>query len=213
MAYNLIIYDDNDRLRNTLEALLTESSGFVVKASFNHCDQALEQIQANYPDLIIMDIDMPGIGGINGVSLIKGTFPEIRIVMHTVFEDDEKIFDSLCAGADGYLLKSTNPLKLVQSLHELMEGGASMSPFIAQRVLRFFRESRKVSHEFHLTKRELEVLAWLVKGHSYKMISQQCQISIDTVKKHLQNIYHKLHVSCATEAVAKAIRHKIIPLD
>lgn len=213
MAYNLIIYDDNDRLRQTLETLLTDSSGFVVKASYNHCDQALAQIRENYPDLIIMDIDMPGIGGINGVSLIKEAFPEIRIVMHTVFEDDEKIFDSLCAGADGYLLKSTNPLKLVQSLHELMEGGASMSPFIAQRVLRFFRESKKVSHEFNLTKRELEVLSWLVKGHSYKMISQQCQISIDTVKKHLQNIYHKLHVSCATEAVAKAIRHRIIPLD
>lgn len=213
MAYNLIIYDDNDRLRHTLEALLTESSGFVVKAAYNNCDYAIEQIQENYPDLIIMDIDMPGIGGIRGVSLIKEAYPEIKIVMHTVFEDDEKIFDSLCAGADGYLLKSTNPLKLVQSLHELMEGGASMSPFIAQRVLRFFRESKKVNHQFNLTKRELEVLSWLVKGHSYKMISHQCQISIDTVKKHLQNIYHKLHVSCATEAVAKAIMHKIIPLD
>lgn len=213
MAYNLIIYDDNDRLRHTLEALLTESSGFVVKASFSNCDHAIEQIRQNYPELIIMDIDMPGIGGISGVSLIKEIFPEIKIVMHTVFEDDEKIFDSLCAGADGYLLKSTNPLKLVQSLHELMEGGASMSPFIAQRVLRFFRESKKINHQFNLTKRELEVLSWLVKGHSYKMISQQCQISIDTVKKHLQNIYHKLHVSCATEAVAKAIMHKIIPLD
>lgn len=213
MAYNLIIYDDNERLRHTLEALLTESSGFVIRGSYNNCDNAIEQIHDNYPDLIIMDIDMPGIGGICGVSQIKHGYPEIKIVMHTVFEDDEKIFDSLCAGADGYLLKSTNPLKLVQSLHELMEGGASMSPFIAQRVLRFFRESKKVNQQFHLTKRELEVLSWLVKGHSYKMIGQECQISIDTVKKHLQNIYHKLHVSCATEAVAKAIMHKIIPLD
>lgn len=213
MAYNLIIYDDNDKLRHTLEVLLTESAGFVVKASYNNCDHAIDQIRENYPELIIMDIDMPGIGGINGVSLIKEEYPGIKIVMHTVFEDDEKIFDSLCAGADGYLLKSTNPSKLVQSLHELMEGGASMSPFIAQRVLHFFRESKKVNHQFNLTKRELEVLAWLVKGHSYKMISHQCRISIDTVKKHLQNIYHKLHVSCATEAVAKAIMHKIIPLD
>ncbi|WP_241237840.1 response regulator [Pseudoflavitalea rhizosphaerae] len=213
MAFNLIIYDDNDRLRHTLEALLTESSGFVVKASYSNCNDAIEQIRENYPELIIMDVDMPGIGGINGVTLIKEVYPEIKIVMHTVFEDDEKIFDSLCAGADGYLLKSTNPLKLVQSLHELMEGGASMSPFIAQRVLHFFRESKKINQQFNLTKRELEVLTWLVKGHSYKMIGKQCQISNDTVKKHLQNTYHKLHVSCATEAVAKAIMHKIIPLD
>ncbi|SFH33862.1 response regulator [Pedobacter insulae] len=213
MAYNLFIYDDNDRLRHTLEALLTEASGFVVKTSFGNCDHAIEQIRENYPDLIIMDINMPGMGGINGVTLIKELFPEIKIVMHTVFEDDEKIFNSLCAGADGYLLKSTNPLKFVQSLHELMEGGASMSPFIAQRVLHFFRESKKVNHQFSLTKRELEVLTWLVKGHSYKMIAGECSVTIDTVKKHLQNIYHKLHVSCATEAVAKAIMHKIILLD
>lgn len=213
MVYSLIIYDDNDRLRRTLEALLTETSGFSVKASYNNCDHVIEHIQEHNPELIIMDIDMPGIGGINGVAAIKEIYPEIKVVMHTIFEDDEKIFDSLCAGADGYLLKTANPMKLIQSLHELMEGGASMSPFIAQRVLRFFRESKKVNRQFNLTDRELEVLAWLVKGHSYKMIGNQCHITIDTVKKHLQNIYHKLQVNCATEAVAKAITHKIIHLE
>ncbi len=213
MLCNIIIYDDNERLRKTLEVLLSEVPGFTVKSSYNNCDHAIENIQENYVDLVIMDIDMPGIGGIRGVTNIKEKFPEIKIVMNTVFDDDNRIFDSICAGADGYLLKNTNPLKFVAYLQDLMEGGSSMSPFIAQRVLSFFRESRKVKNDFNLTARELEIIGWLVKGYSYKMIAHACGVTIDTIKKHLQNIYHKLHVNCATEAVSKAISHKIIRLD
>lgn len=212
MNYNLVIYDDNEKLRQTLELLL-EASGFNVKGSYSHCDDVIKNIQNQGIDLVIMDINMPGIGGIKGLQKLKEDFPDVKVVMHTVFDDDERIFQCICSGAEGYLLKNTNPIKFIQLLQETMEGGASMSPFIAQRVLGHFRESKKIKDQFNLTARELEILSWLVKGYSYKMIANECSITIDTVKKHLQNIYHKLHVNCATEAVAKALVHKIIQLD
>lgn len=213
MSTALILYEDNTRLRQSMELLLSEASGYTVTGSYPNCDRVVEDIEACKPELVIMDIDMPGIGGIEGVKRIKEHYPEIKVVMHTVFDDDNRIFDSICAGADGYMLKNTAPLKLIQSLQELMEGGVAMSPFVAQKVFQFFRNNNKAKEEFHLTVREKEILELLVKGNSYKMIADKTTISIDTVKKHLQNIYHKLHVNCGTEAVAKALRHKIIQLD
>jgi DNA-binding NarL/FixJ family response regulator len=213
MAISLIIYEDNARLRQSLELLLGEGSGFVVSGSFPDCDDAQRQVETLGPDLVVMDIDMPGIGGIEGVRRIKSAFPQVKVVMHTVFDDDNRIFESICAGADGYLLKNTSPLRLIQSLQDLAEGGAPMSPFIAQKVFQHFRTQNQASETFDLTNREKEILEHLVKGSSYKMIADKCSVSIDTVKKHLQNIYHKLHVNCGTEAVAKALRHKIIRVD
>ena len=160
-----------------------------------------------------MDIDMPGIGGIKGVRIIKSLFPDVKIIIQTVFDDDNRIFECICAGADGYLFKNTTPVKLVQSLQELAEGGAPMSPFVAQKVFGYFRKEAAIADSFQLSPREKEILELLVKGNSYKMIADKSNISIDTVKKHLQNIYHKLHVSCGTEAVAVALQHKIIKLD
>ena len=165
------------------------------------------------PELVIMDIDMPGIGGIAGVKIIKSLFPDVRIIMYTAFDDDNRIFECICAGADGYLLKNAPPLKLVQALLELAEGGAPMSPFVAQRIFGHFRKESAIAESFDLTSREKEILTSLVKGNSYKMIADKTGISVDTVKKHLQNIYHKLHVNCGTEAVAKALQHKIVRLD
>jgi DNA-binding NarL/FixJ family response regulator len=133
--------------------------------------------------------------------------------MYTVFDDDNRIFECICNGADGYLLKNTSPLKLIQALQELAEGGAPMSPFVAKKVFQFFRNKEKAQDSFNLTPREIEILEWLVRGNSYKMIADKSFISIDTVKKHLQNIYHKLHVNCGTEAVVKALQHKIVRLD
>lgn len=213
MPIRLIIYEDNARLRQSMELLLGEGSGFEVAGAFSNCDKVVEQVEELSPQLIIMDIDMPGIGGIAGVKKIKTSFPEIKVVMYTVFDDDNRIFDCICAGADGYLLKNTSPVKLIQSLTELMEGGAPMSPFVAQKVFQFFRKGAQTKDEFNLTEREKEILELLVKGNSYKMIADKSHVTIDTVKKHLQNIYHKLHVNCGTEAVAKALQHKIVRLD
>lgn len=213
MATRLVIYEDNTRLRQSLELLLSEWSGFEVAGAFPDCDDVAKQAQKLKPDLVVMDIDMPGIGGIEGVRILKSHFPEIKVIMHTVFDDDSRIFDSICAGADGYLLKNTPPVKFIQSLQDLAEGGAPMSPFIAQKVFQHFRQQSALADSFNLTLREKEILEYLVKGNSYKMIAEKCLISVDTVKKHLQNIYHKLHVNCGTEAVAKALQHKIIRPD
>ena len=213
MATRLIIYEDNARLRQSMELLFGEMSGFDLGGSFSNCDTVVEDLRELKPELVIMDIDMPGIGGINGVKLIKSNFPDVKVIMYTVFDDDNRIFDCICGGADGYLLKNISPVKLVQSIQELQEGGAPMSPFVAQKVFQFFRKSNTRQETFRLTEREKNILELLVRGNSYKMIADKCTVGIDTVKKHLQNIYHKLHVHCGTEAVAKALQHKIIKLD
>jgi len=192
---------------------LNDDNIFHVAASFSRFDNVEAQVGVFNADLVVMDIDMPGVGGIAGVKEIKEFNPDIKVVMHTVFDDDNRIFDSICAGADGYLLKNTTPVQLLRSLQEVMQGGAAMSPFVAQKVFQHFRTANSAGETFDLTKREKEILELLVKGNSYKMIADKGDISVDTVKKHLQNIYHKLHVSCGTEAVAKALQHKIIKLD
>lgn len=213
MATSLVIYEDNARLRQSMELLLSDDSGFKVIGAFPDCSKVLKQMEELLPELVVMDIDMPGVNGIEGVKKIKSEFPDIKVVMYTVFDDDTRIFDCLCAGADGYLLKNTSPVKLIQSLQELAEGGAPMSPFVAQKVFTFFRNNKPAEDTFNLTPREKEILELLVRGNSYKMIADKSSVSVDTVKKHLQNIYHKLHVNCGTEAVAKALQHKIIKLD
>jgi DNA-binding NarL/FixJ family response regulator len=213
MAISLVIYEDNVRLRDSLELLLGTDTGFVIAGSFSDCSLVSEHMQALNPELVIMDIDMPGMNGIEGVKRIKTEYPDIKVIMYTVFDDDNRIFDCICNGADGYLLKNTSPLKLIQAIQELAEGGVPMSPFVAQKVFQFFRNRDHGRNSFHLTPREIEILEWLVRGNSYKMIADKSSISIDTVKKHLQNIYHKLHVNCGTEAVAKALQHKIVRLD
>ena len=212
--HKVVIYEDNARLRQSMEILLSEGSGFQVLAAYPDCNNIKEQIQQQTPDLVVMDIDMPGINGIEGVKILKTNFPDVKVVMYTVFDDDNRIFDCICSGADGYLLKNTSPIKFIQSLLDLADGGAPMSPFVAQKVFQHFRkESLPETDPYNLTKREKEILEWLVKGNSYKMIATKCNVSIDTVRKHLQNIYHKLHVSCGTEAVAKAVQQKIIRLE
>ncbi|MEO5945242.1 MAG: response regulator transcription factor [Chitinophagaceae bacterium] len=210
MPYQILIFEDNTRLRQSLEMLLNDEANFHVAASFPDCDKADKQVEKYKADIVVMDIDMPGIGGIAGVKKIKNTNPEVKVIMHTMFDDDNRIFDSICAGADGYILKNTSPLQLVNALQEVMTGGVPMSPFVAQKVFQHFRQSKIEAEQFDLTAREKEILELLVKGNSYKMIADKCDITIDTVKKHLQNIYHKLHVNCGTEAVAKALRHKIV---
>lgn len=213
MAKSLVIYEDNPRLRESLELLLGTDTGFTIVGAFSDCTMVIAQMEALMPELVIMDIDMPGMSGIEGVKRIKSGFPDIRVVMYTVFDDDNRIFECICNGADGYLLKNISPLKLIQSLEDLASGGVPMSPFVAQKVFQYFRTAKEGGESFNLTTRETEILELLVRGNSYKMIADKAFISIDTVKKHLQNIYHKLHVNCGTEAVAKALQHKIVRVD
>lgn len=211
MQYGVLIYEDNVKLRQSLAQLLAEDNAFKVTGAFSHCDNVVDEMIALEPDLIVMDIDMPGIGGIKGVKKAKEFFPDVKIIMHTVFDDDTRIFESICAGADGYLLKNTNPVKFIEGLKNVMEGDVAMSPFVAQKVFLHFRNQNLPAKDpYNLTSRELEILQLLVQGNSYKMIADKCSISLDTVKKHLQNIYGKLHVNCGTEAVAKALKHKIV---
>ncbi len=212
MDIRVVIFEDNLLLRESLYQLINGTQGLNCAGSFANCDNIIFNLKKTAPHVVLMDIKMPGMSGIEGVKIIKEHFPEIKIIMQTVVEDDEKIFDSICNGASGYLLKNTSPARLLQAIVEVNEGGAPMTPAIAQKVLEKFRkESLASSKEMNnLSMREKEILECLVEGMSYKMIASSCKISIDTVRFHIRNIYEKLHVSSKSEAVSKAIRGKIV---
>lgn len=208
----VIIFEDNTNLRRGLSTLINGTSGFECTGSFANCNQLIENIIKTKPDVILMDIEMPGISGIEAVLIIKEKFPEIKILMETIFDDDEKIFNSICAGAQGYILKNTPPSQILESIREIYEGGAPMTPGIASRVLTMLKSKRSapLKESFDLSEREHEILQCLVQGMSYKMIADSCFISIDTVSSHVKNIYKKLQVHSKSEAVVKAIRKNIV---
>jgi DNA-binding NarL/FixJ family response regulator len=209
MSAKIILFEDNDRMRDSLAYLLNTTSDYTVVADYNQCNDAANIVRMHQPDVVLMDIDMPGESGIRGVSLIKETRPQTAVIMYTVFEDDDKLFECLCAGANGYLLKKTAPGKLFEAIQEVLNGGAPMSPTIARKVLNTF-QVRKELNKYQLTNREQEVLQLLTKGYSNKAISAELGISFDTGRSHLKNIYHKLHVNCGKEAIAKALKEHII---
>jgi len=208
MAIRIAIFEDNDALRESLVYLLKNASGYEVIGDYNNCMEAANVARVYKPDVALMDIDMPGINGINGVKSIKEARPETSVIMYTVFEDDEKLFQCLCAGANGYLLKKTSPSHLFQAIQEVIDGGAPMSPIIARKVLNSFQHGKK--NIYHLSPREVDVLQLLIKGFSTKMIASELTISFDTARFHLKNIYIKLHVNCGKEAIAKALSEHIV---
>ncbi|MFT3701991.1 MAG: response regulator transcription factor [Agriterribacter sp.] len=210
MAIRIVIFEDNERLRESLVFLLNSSNEYLVVADFNNCNDAGNVVRIYKPDVVLMDIDMPGESGIKGVSFVKEASPETAVIMYTVFEDDEKLFNCLCAGANGYLLKKVAPEKLFSAIREVVEGGAPMSPSIARKVLNSFDQSKMKSNQYQLTPRELEVLQYLAKGYSSKMIGSELGISFDTARSHLKNIYNKLHVNCGKEAIVKALSEHIL---
>jgi DNA-binding NarL/FixJ family response regulator len=212
MPASVVIYEDNEPLRHSIGLLLKTSNEFTIVGSFPDCNKVKQQMGQLHPQLVIMDIDMPGMPGTEGVALIKEIDPAILVVMHTVFEDDNKLFEALCAGANGYLLKKTSPEKFIEYLFEVLEGGAPMSPGIARRVMNVFSHKNLTAPQFNISTREIELLNLLAKGYSYKQIAAALTISINTVRKHCQNIYDKLHVNCGTEAVVKALKYKIMDL-
>lgn len=209
------VFDDNKPRRELLKMLLETSDGFVCTGAFENCQHILKNMIDNLPDVILMDIDMPRVNGIEGLKLVRKQFPQVKVLMQTIFEDDEKIFEAILSGADGYILKKTPPLKLLDAIREVLDGGAPMTPTVARQVLLLFnnKHQKNIQNNFDLTEREQEILKLLVKGLSYKMIASECNISYATVNSHVSHIYQKLHVSNAVEAVAKAIQHKITDTD
>lgn len=212
MPKRIAIFDDNENRRGGLELLISMTDDLVCAGTFNDCSNVLKDVEGCKPDVVLMDIDMPKVNGIEGVKILRSRFPDIKILMQTVFEDDDKIFASICAGADGYILKKAQPAELMRAINEVLEGGAPMTPSIARQVIRLVNKQNNSGGEsdFHLTHREHEILSLLVQGLSYKMIANRCNISQPTVNSHIQNIYAKLHVSSGIEAVAKAIQYKIV---
>jgi DNA-binding NarL/FixJ family response regulator len=204
----IIIYEDNHKLRRSLCMLLDGLEDYDVVGNFANCSHLMHEMKKGEPDIVVMDIDMPGINGIQAVRKIKEFNPDIYIMMYTVFEDDDKIFDSLCAGANGYILKKSSPLKFIESLNELRNGGSPLTPSVARKVLEKMSQSQHIS--YGLSVREKDILKLLVQGYTYKKIASSCHISLDTVRSHVRNIYTKLHVNCGREAVAKALKERII---
>lgn len=210
----ILAYEDNANLRESLRLLLNTVTNFQLLEIYPHCKQVEQQVAQHQPDVILMDIDLPEIDGIQAVKKIKLAFPEIRVIMLTVFEDDEKIFDAIRAGANGYLIKKTIPNDLINAINDASVGGSPLSPGVAVKVLDAFRNKVKPLHkiDYNLSKREQEVLELLVKGYSYQKIANEIFVSIDTIRSHIKNIYIKLQVNSATEAVAKALHLKLVNL-
>jgi DNA-binding NarL/FixJ family response regulator len=205
------IIEDNDVLRKSVGLLLENSGRYEVVFALPDARRLLAEAGATMPRLLLMDIDMPGINGIEAVGLVKKEYPVIDVVMFTVFEDDEKIFRSIMAGASGYLLKKMPPSKILEALDDFIAGGAPMTGSIAMKVLQMFRsQSTQKAAVFNLSPRELEILNSLCDGKSYKAIAADRFISIETVRSHVKNIYEKLHVHSKAEAVSKAFREKLI---
>ncbi|MDR3694025.1 response regulator transcription factor [Mucilaginibacter sp.] len=208
MPVSIVLFEDNDRLRESLAYLLNSDPDYTVTGDYNNCNLAVDIIAELAPDVVLMDIDMPGKTGISGVTMVKQTRPETAVIMYTVFEDDERLFQCLCAGANGYLLKKTPPARLFDAIQEVLNGGAPMSPNIARKVLNSFQQ--KTDNLYNLTDRETDVLQLLVKGNSIKVIADALNMAFDTVRSHLKKIYLKLHVNCGKEAIAKALNEKLI---
>jgi DNA-binding NarL/FixJ family response regulator len=205
------IIEDHHKFRECLEFLLNNTDGYRCVGSFRSMEEALEKIKFELPDVALVDIGLPGMSGVEGVRVLKERYPTLLMLMNTVYDDDERIFQALCAGASGYLLKKTPPVKLLESLQEAIAGGAPMSPEVARRVLTLFRDIRPPNHEdYQLTPHELRLLKLLVEGHSYKTAAAQLGVSTKTVSFHLQQIYEKLQVHSKSEAVAKAFRNRLV---
>jgi DNA-binding NarL/FixJ family response regulator len=205
------IIDDNDVLRTSMQLLLENSGRFRVVFSLHDVRSLLEQTEIFMPRLLLMDIDMPGINGIEAVKMVKKDYPAVDVVMFTVFEDDEKIFSSVMAGASGYLLKKTPPDKLMEALDDFVQGGAPMTGSIATRVLQMFRkQTKQTAASFNLSVREQDILTGITDGKSFKIIAAERFLSTETVRSHVKNIYEKLHVHSKAEAVAKAFREKLV---
>ncbi|HYG52936.1 MAG TPA: response regulator transcription factor [Flavobacteriales bacterium] len=212
MSIKVAIVEDHKQLRESLSELIRFSPGFELVGVYPNALNIAGYLKQDMPDVVLMDIQMPGMTGIEAVGMIKKELPEVKIIMQTVFEDNDKIFQSICAGANGYILKNTGTQKYLEAITEAYHGGAPLTPSIATKVLSLFRTApqQPQKEQYDLTDREKEILHYLVKGYSYKMIADSCSISYDTVRFHMKNIYAKLHVASMTEVVAKVLKSDLL---
>ena len=211
MKIRVVIFEDNESLRLGLYQLVNSREEYQCVGAYENCLNLIQNIRDTNPDIVLMDIQMPGIDGIEAVRMLRDKYPELKILMQTIFEDNEKIFQSILAGASGYILKNTSGDRILDSLKEVYDGGAPISPSIAAKMLKMMvPENAATGYAFNLSDREKEILGCLVKGMSYQLIGETCFISLDTVRAHIRNIYEKLHVHSKAEAVAKAIKGNIV---
>ena len=211
---NVMLVEDQRDVREGLSVLINGTPGFRCTRSYRTMDEALQSMTAiadDLPDVVLTDIGLPGMSGIEGIGVLRRQFADLPVLALTIYDSDDKVFDALCAGASGYLLKNTPPARLLESLQEVAGGGAPMSPEVARRVVRLFREFRPAKEAtYHLTPQENELLKLLADGHHKKTAAQEMGISVNTVSFHLKHIYEKLQVHSKTEAVAKALRERLV---
>lgn len=205
------IIEDRRDIREGLATLISGTTGYRCTNGFRSMEEALENIDQDLPHVALVDIGLPGMSGIDGIEILKGRHPDLSMLMLTVYNDDERIFDALCAGACGYLLKNTPPSRLLASVEEAVTGGSPMSPEIARRVVSLFREIRPPeTADYQLTPHETRLLKLLVDGHNYKTAAKELGVSVNTISFHMRHIYEKLQVHSKSEAVSKALRHRLI---
>src|SRR5579864_501143 len=205
------IIEDQPKIREGLRSLIDGTEGYRCVGSFCSMEEALAKIAYELPDVLLVDIGLPGMSGIEGIRRLKDQHPKLAMLMLTVYDDDRRIFDALCAGACGYLLKKTPPARLLECLREVVGGGAPMSPEVARRVVALFREIRPPEQAgHHLTPHEIRILTLLVEGHNYKTAADELGVSINTIRFHMRSIYDKLQVHSKSEAVSKALRNRIV---
>ncbi len=215
MDIRVAIFEDNHLFREAMQAILNGTTGYTCCGAFPDSYLLAERIERSRPDVILMDIEMPGMSGIEATQAVRNQFPNVKVLIQTVFNDSEKIFQALCAGASGYILKSEQPGKYLEAISEVYNGGSPISISVASKVLGFFSNKNVIlvsptSEDFQLTSREKELLSLMIEGHDYKTIAEKTYISYDTVRTHVRHIYKKLHVACRNEAVMKAIQQGIV---
>jgi DNA-binding NarL/FixJ family response regulator len=205
------IIEDQRHIRDSLSYLINGTNGFCCTGSYRTMEEALDRISHSLPDILLCDIGLPGMDGIKGVRILKERHPQLLVLMLTVYEDDDRIFDAICAGATGYLLKKTQPAQLIESLREVTQGGAPLSLEIARRVVELFRALRPEEREpYDLSPHETRILKLFVQGHNYKTAAAELGVSIGTINFHVRNIYEKLQVHSRSEAVAKALLNRLV---
>jgi len=205
------IVEDMRDIREGLTTLIDFTEGFECTGGYRSMEEAIPKIKGNLPDVLLSDIGLPGMDGIEGIKIIKEMYPDMTILMLTVYDDDERIFDALCAGATGYLLKRTAPAKLLENIREAVSGGAPMSPEVASRVISLFRDIRPPEKvDYDLTPHETRLLKLLVAGHNYSTAAVELGVSYNTIKFHMRHIYEKLQVHSKSEAVAKALQNRLV---